>query len=194
MKKIFNSGPPTDKEANRALFKETRVNIDDTFNIFGKLYILNKGEISIGTGFLANSGIDNNPIGGDTVLRVITYTPEAKINIGNNVGISNSTILAWNKITIDDNVMIGGGVRVWDTNFHSLDPIIRTSYQHHYAYDVKTSPVHIKEYAFIGAGSIICKGVTIGRNSIIAAGSVVVKSIPDNVIAGGNPCTVIKSL
>ncbi|RYE17954.1 MAG: acyltransferase [Sphingobacteriaceae bacterium] len=105
------------------------------------------------------------------------------------MGISNSTIACYDKITIGDNVMIGGSVKIWDTNFHSLNPLIRVSGNDD---DIKTAPVEICDYAFIGANSIIMKGVTIGRNSIIAAGSVVVKNIPDNVLAGGNPCKIIK--
>jgi acetyltransferase-like isoleucine patch superfamily enzyme len=160
--------------------------------INGRISILNNGSIQIGKGFQANSGAEFNPIGGDTVLRLISFTKEAQIIIGENVGISNSTILAWEKIEIGNNVMIGGGVRIWDTNFHSLDPIIRTNGV--VDNDVKTAPIKIDDYAFIGAGSIILKGVHIGKNSIIAAGSVVVKSIPENVIAGGNPCKVIRNI
>jgi acetyltransferase-like isoleucine patch superfamily enzyme len=54
--------------------------------------------------------------------------------------------------------------------------------------------VIIEDDVFIGARSVICKGVTIGARSIIAAGSVVVKDIPADCIAGGNPCKVIKYL
>lgn len=160
--------------------------------INGNIFIQNNGSIEIGKGFQANSGAEFNPIGGDTILRLISFTKESKIIIGENVGISNSTILAWEKIEIGNNVMIGGGVKIWDTNFHSLDPIIRTNGI--IDNDVKTAPIKIDDYAFIGAGSIILKGVHIGRNSIIAAGSVVVKSIPENVIAGGNPCKIIKNI
>ena len=58
----------------------------------------------------------------------------------------------------------------------------------------KNAPIVIEDNVWIGANATILKGVTIGRNSLIGAGSVVVKSIPENVIAAGNPCRVIKSL
>lgn len=58
----------------------------------------------------------------------------------------------------------------------------------------KRCPVIIEDHVFIGARSIITKGVTIGEKSIIAAGSVVVSDIPSNCIAGGNPCKIIKKL
>jgi serine acetyltransferase len=57
-----------------------------------------------------------------------------------------------------------------------------------------TAPVWIGDNVWIGDSAIICKGVRVGENSIIGAGSVVVKEIPDNVIAGGNPASVLKSL
>ena len=55
-------------------------------------------------------------------------------------------------------------------------------------------PVHIKENVFIGAHSIILKGVVIGENSIIGAGSVVTKSIPSNQIWAGNPAKYIRNV
>jgi acetyltransferase-like isoleucine patch superfamily enzyme len=173
-------------------FDRQKVKYVGGMHIRGKIFVQNKGSIVIGKGFEANSGPDLNPIGGDTVLRLISFTKESQIIIGNHVGMSNCTILAWEKIEIGDYVMIGGGVRIWDTNFHSLDPAIRTNGV--FDNDVKTAPIKIDNYAFIGAGSIILKGVHIGENSIVAAGSVVVKSIPANVVAGGNPCKVIRNL
>ena len=58
----------------------------------------------------------------------------------------------------------------------------------------KVAPINIKEGAFVGARCIIMKGVTIGRHSIVGAGSVVTKSVPDYSIACGNPAKVIKPI
>jgi acetyltransferase-like isoleucine patch superfamily enzyme len=160
-------------------------------SINGRIFITNRGKLMIGNNFSANSGRNHNPIGGDNVLRLIVYKPEAVLKIGENVGASNCTIICWNKIIIGNNVIIGGGVKIWDTNFHSLQARIRTSGNDT---DIKTAPIYIGDHVFIGGSSIILKGVTIGENSVIAAGSVVTKSIPANVIAGGNPCRVIKNI
>ena len=159
------------------------------YTIYGILYIRNKGVITLGQNFYANSGKNFNPIGGDTFARLIAEKKNAILTIGNNVGISNCTIVCWNRISIGNNVLIGGNVKIWDTNFHSLDPFNRNTDQ-----DIKTAPIIIHDNVFIGSSSIILKGVTIGENSIIAAGSVVVKNVPANVIAGGNPCKYIKDL
>ena len=191
-KKIGYKQPlPKDYDLNLKIFQKNQVKIGLDFKISGKIQINNIGTIIIGSGFQANAGQDYNPIGGDTNLRLVVERKNAILTIGSNVGISNSTLVCWNQITIEDNVMIGGGSRIWDTNFHSLNSEIRVS---GYDDDVHTKPVLIRRNAFIGGGSIILKGVTIGRNSIIAAGSVVTKDIPDNVIAGGNPCKVIRNL
>ncbi|MCD7714050.1 MAG: hypothetical protein LUI08_03865 [Prevotella sp.] len=77
-----------------------------------------------------------------------------------------------------------------DSNFHSTDWRVRmTSEDTKHA---RTAPIVIGDVVFIGARSIVCKGVTIGDHAMIAAGSVVVSDIPANCIAGGNPCKLIR--
>ena len=78
---------------------------------------------------------------------------------------------------------MGANVTIMDSDQHTYDP--RAG---------KDKPVRIEDNVWIGGGVTILKGVTIGRNSLIGAGSMVVKSIPENVIAAGNPCKVIRLL
>lgn len=152
--------------------------------------IANGSKITIGDDFTCQAGS----------FASIDCTPESKIQvekngtliIGNNVGVSSIVLHCWNSITIEDNVKIGAGCLIMDTNFHSTDAEIRSSNED--LVSAKTSPITIRHDAFIGARSIICKGVTIGENSIIAAGSVVVKNVPDNEVWGGNPAKFIKKL
>jgi len=173
---------------NKYILLKNKV-LHKNFNINGIINIRNSGVIRIGKNFRANSGKNHNPIGGDTILRLITSNKNAKLIIGDNVGISNSTIFCANSIYIGNNMFVGGSCKIWDTDFHSIDPINRI-----FKGDVgaKTSPIYIDDCAFIGGGSIILKGVKIGKNSVIAAASVVTKSIPDNEIWGGNPARLIK--
>ncbi|PLK44031.1 DapH/DapD/GlmU-related protein [Emticicia sp. TH156] len=117
----------------------------------------------------------------------------AVLRIGNSVGLTLTTIICHEQITIEDNVNIGVGVHVFDTDFHSLNHEFRRDSKLDRE-NKKTKPILIKNDVFIGAHSIILKGVTIGENSVIGAGSVVTKSIPANVIAAGNPCRVIREL
>lgn len=158
---------------------------------FPYVVVARGGKFTIGNKFSMNNGIKGNPIGS---YRKCTFFVDrnATLNIGENVGISQTALICHKSITIGNNVKIGGGVSIYDTDFHSLNPEIRKSKD-----DIKyrvEKPVVIKDNAFIGANSIILKGVTIGENSIIGAGSVVTKSVPDNQIWAGNPAKFIRNI
>ena len=161
------------------------------YSINGSIKIYNQGSISIGENFKANSGKNFNPIGGDTVLRLICQK-NAVLTIGDNVGMSNTTIVCSIGVTIENNVLIGGGCKIWDTDFHSLNFKIRGTKED--AVNAKNNSILIKNNAFIGGGTFILKGVTIGEKSVIAAGSVVTKSVPNGEIWGGNPAKFIKKI
>jgi len=144
---------------------------------------------------------ENLTIGSWYVINASGFKAKSKIEvrnnamliIGDNVGMTSTTIICYHKITIGNNVMIGVGTHIYDTNFHNIDPVLRTEKKDPRE-TVKTAPIVICDNVFIGAFSIILKGVTIGRNSVVAAGSVVTKSIPANQIWGGNPAKFIKEL
>lgn len=113
----------------------------------------------------------------------------ATLSIEGNVYMSNAVIVATKKIDIGNNVMIGGGVTIVDSDFHTMDfkywgtPMDEML--------MKRSPVKIGNNVFIGMNSIILKGVNIGNGAVVAAGSVVNTDIPANEIWGGNPARFI---
>lgn len=110
--------------------------------------------------------------------------------IGKHSGMTNSTINCHDSITIGECVNIGAGCVIVDSDFHSLHWRDRMD-----GTDItkkRNAPVVIKDLAFIGMHSIILKGVTIGEKSIIGAGSVVSKDVPDGEIWAGNPARFIK--
>ena len=119
------------------------------------------------------------------------------IFIGDQVIINmNCTFVDNNIIEIGDNVLIASNVQIY-TATHS------TKLQERVVADWEAGegicktyalPVRINDGAWIGGGAIILPGVTIGKNSVIGAGSIVTHSIPDNCIAMGNPCRVIKQI
>ena len=115
---------------------------------------------------------------------------KGELFMGDNSGANGALIFCEEKISIGNNVNIGGGTRIYDTDFHPLDWQKRRVSND----GTKTAPVVIEDDVFIGTGCIIGKGRHIGARSIIAAGSVVVKDIPADCIAGGNPCKVLKNL
>lgn len=104
---------------------------------------------------------------------------------------SSTVLWAHKNITIGNYVKIGGNCILIDTDSHNKDYMIRRGQYTDWGI---AEPIVIEDDVFIGMNCIILKGVTIGARSIIAAGSVVTKSIPADCIAGGNPAKVIKSL
>lgn len=120
----------------------------------------------------------------------------SKINLGKNVIIRPGCRLFAESnthhvtITIEDNVMMGSLVSIYVSNHRYDLPNVDIIDQGHYP----TEPVLIKSGTWIGANCIILPGVTIGNNSVIGAGSVVTKSIPDGVVAFGNPARVYKKI
>lgn len=147
------------------------------------------GQMFIGENFAMNNGIKGNPIG--CYERCTFFVDRGcTLRIGNCVGISQAALVAHADITIGNNVKIGGGVCVYTSDFHSLNSEVRASKED--MMHRKAAPVVLKDNTFIGAKSIILKGVTIGKNAIVGAGSVVTKSIPDNEIWAGNPARFIR--
>ena len=178
---------------NRLLFKKFGVEVlGDTKGFEGILTIRSskRNSITIGENVQIRSGKAYNIIGGDTRL-ILRTIDDGQIRIGNGVGISNSAVVSANSITIEDDVFIGGSCAIYDTDFHSSEYDQRINQGDK---NIKSAPVIIKKGAFIGSRCIILKGVTVGEDSIIGAGSVVTKDIPDGEIWAGNPARFIKRL
>ena len=149
------------------------------------------GIMSIGDNFGMNNGLNGGPTGkrGKCAFFV---DKNAVLKIGDNVGATQATIRCHSRIEIGDHVNIGRGANIFDTDFHALDPKLRASSKD--LENRKVAPVKIENHVFIGAYSIILKGVVIGKNAIIGAGSVVTKSVPANQIWAGNPAKFIKEI
>ncbi len=99
----------------------------------------------------------------------------------------NLTILDCAKVSIGDNVMIAPNVSIF-TAGHPVDPVLRVE-----GWEF-AQPVEIGDNVWIGGNTVINPGVKIGSNTVIGSGSVVTKDIPDNVVAAGNPCKVIREI
>lgn len=120
---------------------------------------------------------------------IVAGTRDARIEIGDGVGISGATIFATNCISIGKGTLIGADALILDSDMHFQDGTGQWRsllYTEH-----PGSPVSIGQNCFIGARTIILKGVTIGDSCIIGAGSVVSKNVPDNHMAYGNPAVVV---
>lgn len=151
------------------------------------------GTILIGRNFTCNNKFCSNSIGVIQPCLFNIFAGKSSIIIGNNVGISGSTINASTSISIGDNTLIGSGCLITDTDSH---PILAEQRLLAYGGEqyTKRAPIVIGSNVFIGARSIITKGVHIGDGVVVGAGSVVTKDVPTNVLVAGNPAKIIKYL
>lgn len=116
-----------------------------------------------------------------------------RLIVGNRVSINYRNLMSIAKsITIGDYTMIAGNVSLFDNNSHPVSPARRLAHESISAEDA--DPIVIGKNCWIGLNSIILRGVTIGDNSIVAAGSVVTKSVPPNTIVAGNPAVPVKTI
>ena len=110
------------------------------------------------------------------------------VHLGSHVYVNyNLTLVDDTHIYIGDHVMIAPNV-VIATGTHPIHPELRRKEAQY------NLPVHIQDNVWLGAGCLVMRGVTIGENSVIGAGSVVTKDIPANVVAVGNPCRVLRDI
>ena len=144
--------------------------------------------IIIGNNCSFRSDKTSNLIGVNRKCILSTHSKNASLIIGTNCGFSGTVIGSKEKIIIGNDVLFGANTLITDFDWHGVQPDKRRSYTG------DSKEIIIGNNVFIGYGSVVLKGVTIGDNSVIGANSVVTKNIPANVIAGGNPCKVIKEL
>lgn len=128
----------------------------------------------------------NHPV----VLR--TLRPGSEIVIGEDTGMSGGSICAASSIRIGKGCLIGANVTLADTDFHALNSVNRRYNKN--PGDIAVSPIVIEDNVFIGADVFVLKGVTIGKNSVIGAGAVVTRDVPENSIAVGNPARIVKRI
>ncbi len=131
-----------------------------------------------------------NEITGKKIDETVAVFPPLYINNGINLSIGKNvfinfdcTFLALGGIIIEENVLIGPKVNLL-TESHPLDPQQRDS--------LVPGKIHIKKNAWIGANATLLPGVTIGENAVVAAGAIVSKDVPDNVLVAGIPAKIKK--
>ena len=141
------------------------------------------GVIHIGHNACFRSAATSNLIGINRPCMISALEPGSVIQIGNDCGFSGTVIGCFSKIEIGDNVKCGANTLITDGDWHTDDPR-----------STAPRPIQIGNNVWLGVNVTVLKGVTIGENSLIGAGSIVTKNIPPNVIAAGNPCVVIRAI
>lgn len=147
--------------------------------------------IILGKGCTLVSKSQHNVAGINHPVILATLQPGAVIEIGG-VGISGSAICAAQKISIGDYSGLGVNTKIYDTDFHPIEPMARRNQKS--ITDAESKEVIIGQDVWIAANAIILKGVNIGDGAVVAAGAVVTSSIPPKTIYGGNPARKIRDL
>jgi acetyltransferase-like isoleucine patch superfamily enzyme len=145
--------------------------------------------ISIGNYCTICSSSKQTALGVSHPVILRTLFKGANIKIGSNVRMSGTTICAAESVIIGDRCVIGSNAIISDTDFHSLDPLLRSSPDD--ARCAIRKPVLIGNDIFIGGGSVILKGVHIGDGAVIGAGSIITKDVPPRMIVAGNPAKLV---
>ena len=186
---------------NKIYFFLNNIKYGKNFRVFNHLYLkIHVGAlVQIGNNCTIMSGAGLNPLSRN-IKTCIYVGKKATLKLGNDVGISSSTLWVKESVSIGNSVAIGADCIIMDTDAHNLDWKIRCSEEtneYGESGDMVTAasaPIVIEDNVLVGARCIILKGVTIGARSIIGSGSIVTKDIPSDCIAAGNPCKVIKSI
>ena len=143
--------------------------------VWGRVQLVNEGALHLGRAL----SIDGSPLPTKIVVR-----PGAELRIGAgcfvNYGVD---ILASERISIGDGVLVGPLVSIVDDDMHQIEPGRR-----------RVAPITVGDDVWLGRGVVVLPGSTIGRHSVVAAGSVVRGEVPERVLVGGVPARVLRSL
>lgn len=187
---FFNLSTLINSLYNTAVFKHNNIIYSKFPIIVGRIVLKNHGTFKIGRDIRFNCSVKSNYVGLTKTCTVYVET-DAIFEVGDYSGFSGVSIVCFKQIKIGKHVNCGGNVFIWDTDFHPLGVEDRRV---HNTSKITSLPIYIGDDVFIGANSIILKGVSIGDKSIIGAGSVVTKNVPEGEIWAGNPAKFIRKI
>lgn len=153
--------------------------------------------IEIGSHGRFLSAVVSNFHGLNRPCMLSTLKPGAALIVGRDVGMSGTVVCCATRVKIGDRVMLGANTTITDTDSHPIDYRMRFPNVYGEAPEavetaVSSAPVIIEDDVFVGMHTLILKGVTIGRGTVIGAGSVVSRSLPAYCIAAGNPARPLR--
>ena len=143
--------------------------------------------LNIGNRVQLNSATKSNPLGCFQPCVLRTMTSAAVLDLGFNVRLSATVLVAAKEITIGEGTLFGAGAMVVDNDFHH--PLGEWDWDFDCERDAR--PIRIGRGCFIGARAIVLKGVTLGDRVVVGAGAVVTKDVPAGYLAVGNPAKLI---
>jgi acetyltransferase-like isoleucine patch superfamily enzyme len=143
-----------------------------------------------GPGLNLRSFVRSNPLGPNHPVILATWRRASSLEVGANFAMTGGVLCASSRIKIGNNVAVGANSVIVDTDFHPIDPEGRKLNPN----EGKSAEVIIEDDVFIGMNCLILKGVTIGRGSVVGAGSVVTGNVPPRTIVAGNPAQTVREL
>lgn len=159
-----------------------KIKIGPHFRVYGRLIITGPGSVTFGKDCFILSQMTKT-------VCITTQLPRSEVIIGNHVGFNGTSIVCFDEVKIDDFSNIADAY-ITDSSAHPLSPDRRL----YTASDIPAEKVHIGKNVWISTHVVILKGVHIGENSVVAAFSLVRKSLPADTLAGGIPAKPIKEL
>lgn len=184
----------------KIIMKATNVEYGRKLRLKGMSIIFNKrgAELKIGDNVTIKSSFLSNLVGLYSRTIIVTRAPGAKIEIGNNVGISGATIYARKGIFIGENTCIGGNCKILDNDFHPIYAEDRFKLMQNIRGGdsdlIPSKEIHIGKNCFIGCNTIILKGSVLGDGCVVGAGAVVSGKFETNMVIAGNPAREIRRM
>ncbi|MCS3668090.1 acetyltransferase-like isoleucine patch superfamily enzyme [Salinibacter ruber] len=162
------------------------------WKIFGRPIIQRHrgSQIALGNGLTLRSWPRSNPLAPTAPVVLSTRRADAAIEVGTDCGFTGTTLVAADRITIGDRVLVGGNASIVDFDFHPLTPEGRAEAINAGA----AAPIVIGNDVFVGMDALVMKGVTVGEGAVVGAGSVVTQDVPSRTVVAGNPATVVREL
>ncbi|MGI2209572.1 acyltransferase [Shewanella baltica] len=177
-----------------------KVKFDKEIKILGKLpffKIPQRGQVKFGRNVIINSDFSNSNTALTYRCKFVTGY-DGVISVGENTMFNGVCVVAYDEVEIGRNCQIASSTMIADTNFHPVEPSERLRQVQGESFSkssVKHAKIKIGDNVWIGWNCTILKGVEIGENSVVAAGSVVISGVyPANSILAGNPATVVKKI
>ena len=146
--------------------------------------------IALGNGLTLRSWPRSNPLAPTSPVVLSTRRTDATLEVGPDCGFTGTTLVAADRITIGDRVLVGGNASIVDFDFHPLTPEGRAENINAGA----AAPIVIGDDVFVGMEALILKGVTIGDGAVVGGGSVVTQDVPPRTVVAGNPAQVVREL
>ncbi len=142
----------------------------------------------LGAGGTYGSSVRCNPLGNAQPCVLRTMAGGARLEIGERVGMSSTTVCAAASVSIGEGTICGAGAMIIDNDFHTPT----APWDWAIGYKATARPVRIGRGCFIGARAIVLKGVTIGDRAVIGAGAVVTQDVPAGAVVAGNPARIVR--